>query len=209
MPFNTYNGSFNNNGGNQNNGGGNFNAGNNGGNPNATDKHYKFPKIYGDDSYVSTELWISQQGGAKAIVRVYTGVKNPGTGKITFEEGKPSTLPAVYLGIDEVSALVNLKNANPKELNVSHTRGTRTISIIGSEAGVKLTIAEDGKGNPRSIMFRQYFGFNGGWTSFIDICQKIYDKMIVSKVPDDFGAAMGEATATPEASSSAEMESPF
>ena len=51
MPFNTYNGSFNN-GGNQNNGGGNFNAGNNGGNPNATDKHYKFPKIYGDDSYV-------------------------------------------------------------------------------------------------------------------------------------------------------------
>ena len=83
MPFNTYNGSFNN-GGNQNNGGGNFNAGNNGGNPNATDKHYKFPKIYGDDSYVSTELWISQQGGAKAIVRVYTGVKNPGTGKITY-----------------------------------------------------------------------------------------------------------------------------
>ena len=58
-------------------------------------------------------------------------------------------------------------------------------------------------------MFRQYFGWNGGWTAFIDICQKIYDKMIVSKVPDDFGAAMGEATSTPETSTSAEMESPF
>lgn len=203
MPFNTnYNGF--NNGGNQNNGG-NFgsSANNNGGN----DKHYKFPKIYGDDSFISTELWLSNQGGPKAIIRVYAGVPNPGTGKMTFEEGKPSTLPAVYLNLDEVSGLLKLKETNPDQLNVSHKRGTRSISITGSPNGVKLTISEDGKGNPRSITFRQYFGWNGGWTGFLDILQKIYDKMIVSRVPDDFGAAMGEASPTAETDN--DSDSPF
>lgn len=206
MPFNTnYNG-FNNNGGNQNNGGGFNNAGNG-----IPDKHYKFPKIYGDDSYISAELWISQQGGAKAIVRVYAGVPNPGTGKMTFEEGKPSTLPAVYLNMDEVAGLLALKNSNAESLNISHKRGTRTISITGSPNGVKLTIAEDGKGNPRSITFRQFFGWNAGWTAFLDIIQKIYDKMIVSRVPDDFGAAMGEAapTADTTAVTTNDSDSPF
>lgn len=205
MPFNpNYNG-FNNNGGNQN-GGGNF--GNNA-NLNRDDKHYKFPKIYGDDSYLASELWVSGQG-AKALLRVYAGVPNPGTGKMTFEEGKPSTIPAVYLGLDEVAALIHLKDANLENLNVSHTRGTRTISISGSPAGVKLTIAEDGKGNPRSITFRQYFGCNGGWGAFMSIIQKIYDKMVVSRVPDDFGNAMGESTPAPVAETITDSaESPF
>lgn len=202
MPFNqNYNG-FNNNGGSQNNGG--FGSSGSG----EKDKHYKFPKIYGDDSYVSAELWLSTQGGPKAIIRVYAGVPNPGTGKMTFEEGKPSTLPAVYLNLDEVAGLVNLKDSNPDSLNVTHKRGTRTISIMGAPNGVKLTIAEDGKGNPRSITFRQYFGWNGGWTAFLDILQKMYDKMIVSRVPDDFGAAMGDASPAPEATTG-DSDSPF
>lgn len=204
MPFNNnYNGFNNNNGGNQNaNSNGNF-----GGNT-TPDKHFKFPKIYGDDSYVSIELWVSQMGGPKAIIRVYAGVPNPGTGKMTFEEGKPSTLPAVYLGLDEVSALLELKAAAPETLNVNHKKGTRTISIVGSTTGVKLTISEEGKGNPRTITFRQYFGWNGGWTAFCDILQKIYDKMIVSRVPDDFGNAMGESTPAP-ATDTSDPDSPF
>lgn len=201
MPFNNnYNGFANNNAGQNGNQNGGFGA-------NTTpDKHYKFPKIYGDDSYISAELWVSSMGGPKAIIRVYTGVPNPGTGKMTFEEGKPSTLPSVYLGLDEVASLLSLKNVAPETLNVSHKKGTRTIAITGSPAGVKVTITEEGKGNPRTITFRQYFGWNGGWNAFCDIIQKIYDKMIVSRVPDDFGNAMGESAPTSEAISS---DSPF
>jgi hypothetical protein len=36
----------------------------------------------------------------------------------------------------------------------------------------------------------------------------MYDKMIVSRVPDDFGAAMGDASPAPEATTG-DSDSPF
>lgn len=156
---------------------GNFNNGgyNNQSGENKPKTNFNIGFIRGSDAVIDIKAWKSSSNTLYASLSIRQMIGKDPQGRITYETGLLKDRPGILIRPDAARALFEyLNNQEPSRINLvdyapSPDYKDQTISVVGSEQNVKVTI-KDQKGTRTITLDATPVGttyVNGNWKNFL------------------------------------------
>lgn len=163
--------------------------------------NFNIGRSWGKDGQLDMSVWLSDSG-VRTILRIKQAVgKDPSTGSNVFEQKQPNELPAFFMNIDELSALIDAieecKDPGSIAINITKPSGDN-LTINGEGSSIKITIYSKKKDDRRTITLDSIStgtkNVHATFNVFADYLRIAYKKSKVNKLdPDEFGMVTGES----------------
>jgi hypothetical protein len=171
----------------------NSNFNNNQSGENKPKTNFNIGSIRGSDGVVDVKAWKSPSNTLYAAISIRQQIGKDPNGKVMFEQGLSKDRPGVLIRPDQARAMYEyLNNQEPSRINLvdyapSQDHKDQTISVIGSEQNVKMTIKDQKGTRTITLDATPICGtyVNGNWKNFMLQLWKEIETAVFMKVSDE------------------------
>lgn len=171
-------------------------------------KNFRIGRIYAADSKVEVGMCTTQKGGFYITLSITSGVKNPATNQISYENTPPMERPSMLLNATQAAAILRaITNKDGSVKAPSEIGGTlildmpavdSKLTLTPSGNNITMTLDSQKRGTRTSAFIPTNLGFaeiNGNWEVFVKYLKIGYAKLITNKLdPEEFKMAVASVS---------------